>query len=470
MTFVQTEFLWFFTALFAVYWAIPNRTAQNLLLAVASAAFYGWVHPWFLILLYATAGLDYVTSIQMEDRPQHRKLWLWISMIGNIGMLAYFKYCDFFIENVAGILDLAGVHHSVTPLGILLPAGISFYTFQSMAYTIDVYRKEMKASRNLLEYMLAVSFFAHLVAGPVQRASNLLMQAQTQRVFSWDRFRTGLGMALWGAFKKVVIADTVASYVDKIFLLQEPSGAMIWAATLGFTVQIYADFSGYTDIARGVARMLGWDLMENFKLPYIAQNPSDFWRRWHISFSSWIRDYIYISLGGSRGGAWAQTRALWTAMLISGLWHGASWTFVLWGAYHAALQSGYRITRKWVPAALQRDTFLNNVWGGLVMFGFTVVGWLIFRETDIHRLLHFLTSSPLEGDDLQRRAAFVMLTVTGLTALPLVLEAVVVLYVLPRIRERAWFFPVETSAWAVFALGIFTFIRMTASDFIYFQF
>jgi D-alanyl-lipoteichoic acid acyltransferase DltB (MBOAT superfamily) len=304
----------------------------------------------------------------------------------------------------------------------------------------------------------------------VQRASNLLMQAQTKRVFSWDNVRTGLGMALWGAFKKIVIADTVASYVDKIFLLQEPSGAMIWAATLGFTVQIYADFSGYTDIARGVARMLGWDLMENFKLPYIAQNPSDFWRRWHISFSGWIRDYIYISLGGSRGSVWAQTRALWTAMLISGLWHGASWTFVLWGAYHAALQSGYRITRKWIPAALQRDTFLNNVWGGLVMFSFTVVGWMIFRETDIHRLLHFLTSSPLEGDDLQRRAAFVMLTVTGLTALPLVLEAVVVLYVLPRIRERAWFFPVETSAWAVFALGIFTFIRMTASDFIYFQF
>ena len=235
-------------------------------------------------------------------------------------------------------------------------------------------------------------------------------------------------------------------------------------------MQIYADFSGYTDIARGVARMLGWDLMENFKLPYIAQNPSDFWRRWHISFSGWIRDYIYISLGGSRGSVWAQTRALWTAMLISGLWHGASWTFVLWGAYHAALQSGYRITKKWIPAALQRDTFLNNVWGGLVMFSFTVVGWMIFRETDIHRLLHFLTSSPLEGDDLQRRAAFVMLTVTGLTALPLVLEAVVVLYVLPRIRERAWFFPVETSAWAVFALGIFTFIRMTASDFIYFQF
>lgn len=470
MTFVQTEFLWFFTALFAVYWALPNRTAQNVLLTVASAAFYGWVHPWFLLLLYATAGLDYVTSIQMEDRPQHRKLWLWISMIGNVGMLGYFKYCDFFLVNVAEALDLLGVRHSIVPLGIVLPAGISFYTFQSMAYTIDVYRKEMRPSRNPLEYMLAVSFFAHLVAGPVQRASNLLQQAQTPRVFSWDNVRTGLGMALWGAAKKIVVADTVASYVDKIFLLQDPSGAMIWAATLGFTVQIYADFSGYTDIARGVARMLGWDLMQNFNLPYIAQNPSDFWRRWHISFSSWIRDYIYISLGGSRGSAWSQTRALWIAMLTSGLWHGASWTFVIWGAYHAALQTGYRYTRRWIPAALQKDTFWNNVWGGTVMFGFTVVGWMIFRETDVHRLLHFLTSSPFEGDDLQRRAAFVMLAVTALTAVPLVLEAVVVLYVLPRIRDRAWFFPIETSAWAAFALGIFTFIRMTASDFIYFAF
>jgi D-alanyl-lipoteichoic acid acyltransferase DltB (MBOAT superfamily) len=372
MTFVQQEFLAFFAVVLALYWGVPNRTWQNVMLVVASAIFYGWVHPWFLILLYAAAGVDYVGAIAMERWPARKKAVLTVSLVANLAMLGYFKYCDFFLVNVAAALDALGVHNSLGPLGVFLPAGISFYTFQSMAYSIDVYRGEMKASRNLLDYLLAVSLFPHLVAGPVQRASNLLTQAGTDRTFQLALVRSGFALAMWGAFKKVVIADSIAPYVDKIFALKDPSGAMVWAATLGFTVQILADFSGYTDIARGVARMLGFDLMENFRSPYLATNPSEFWRRWHISFSTWIKDYLYISFGGSRGGFWRATAATSGAMLISGLWHGASWNFVAWGAYHALLLVGYRLVVPRIPAGLKALP-VARPFAGAVKFAFTVM-------------------------------------------------------------------------------------------------
>jgi alginate O-acetyltransferase complex protein AlgI len=469
MTFIQWEFLVFFSVLFTLYWAVRDRVKQNVLLIVASAFFYGYVHPWFLILLYIGASVDYFGGLGIERYPKHKKLVLAASLTANLVLLGYYKYCDFFLENVAAIMDALGVHHSVGPLGVLLPAGISFYTFQSMAYSIDVYRGELKPRKNLLEYLLAVSFFCHLVAGPVQRASNLLMQAETPRVLDWGMVRSGLALAMWGAFKKMVCADTVAPYVDKIFSLDSPSGPMVWAATLGFTVQILADFSGYTDIARGTARMLGWDLMENFKNPYLATSPSDFWRRWHISFSTWIRDYLYFTFGGSRGGFLRTTAATFGAMLISGLWHGASWNFVLWGGYHAALQVIYRSLTPRIPKVVH-DSMPGHVAAVALMFTLTVFGWLLFRETDIGRIGRLLTLDPFAATSAEWVATAVMLTVTFATALPLVLGLIFDRFVLPKIERFEWWLPVQTTTWAFYALCFYVFVRMDAIDFIYFQF
>ena len=465
MTFIQSEFVLFYGLIFALYWGVRHRVAQNLLLLVASAVFYGWVHPWFLLLLYASALVDYFAGLAMERWPRGRNGVLAVSLTANLGLLAYFKYWDFFVESVAALLRSLGLETTATPLGILLPAGISFYTFQSMAYSIDIWRGELRPRRSVLDYLLAVSFFCHLVAGPIQRASNLLVQAETPRVFLPAAVRSGFALAVWGAFKKVVCADTVSPYVDKVYGLEHPSGAMVWAATLGFTVQILADFSGYTDIARGTARMLGWELMENFRSPYLAANPSEFWRRWHISFSTWIRDYLYVSLGGSRGGFWRVTAVTFATMGLSGLWHGASWNFVAWGLYHAALIVAYRVVSphvptwvKWRPAAV-----------GL-MFTFTVFGWFLFRETDPARILTVLRLNPFVQTPTERVAAWSMVAVTILTALPLVGGLLVQRYVAPRIGGSPWYLPLQTTAWAAMAVCLFVFQRLDAMNFIYFQF
>lgn len=469
MTFVQWEFLPFFAFVFTVYWALGRREWQNVFLVVVSAVFYGWVHPWFLILLYVSAFVDYFGALAIARFPVWRKEALALSLVTNCALLGYFKYYDFFVVNVAAALDRFGVHHSLAPLGILLPAGISFYTFQSMAYSIDVYRGELKPRQNLLNYTLAVSLFPHLVAGPVQRASNLLLQTEHPRQFRLAEVRSGFALAMWGAFKKMAVADTVAPFVDKIFGLAEPAGPMIQAATLGFAIQILADFSGYTDVARGVARMLGFDLMENFKNPYLAANPSEFWRRWHVSFSSWIKDYLFIPLGGSRGGFAATTAATTGAMLISGLWHGASWNFVLWGGYHAALITGYRLVTPSIPARW-RNSRAGHAAAVGIMFGFTCLGWLIFRETDGGALWGHLTRNPFAASPAQWITTVAMLGVCALAAAPLLLALVVQRFVVPRLEATVWYLPLQTTLWAGLAVSFFFFGRMSAMDFIYFQF
>ncbi len=469
MTFVQLEFLWFLLIVLTLYWGMPKRRWQNALLAVASAVFYGWVHPWFLLLLYGSAVLDYNVGHAMQRHPSRKKLLLGLSMAGNLGMLGYFKYCDFFIENVVAALDSLGLQTSMHTLGIFLPVGISFYTFQTMSYTIDIYRGELKPRRDFLDYVVFVSFFPQLVAGPVERASRLLPQVEQDRKFRGDVFASGVGLAMWGGFKKMMVADTISPYVDKIMLTKEPSGAMIAAATVGFAIQILADFSGYTDIARGLARMLGFELMENFKHPYMAANPSDFWRRWHVSFSSWIRDYLYIPLGGSKGGRLSTLKATFGAMVLSGLWHGASWNFVLWGGFHAALITGYRAVTSRIPKSVRRDPRWRPLTIPL-MFGFTCLGWLIFRETRIERLVSYASLNPLVGTTDQWIATATMLAVSALCATPLVLGLMVETMVVPRIANKPWFLPVRTTAWAFMALGMLVFFRLSTLDFIYFQF
>jgi alginate O-acetyltransferase complex protein AlgI len=354
-------------------------------------------------------------------------------------------------------------------LGIFLPVGISFYTFQTMSYTLDIYRGKLEPRRNFLDYVVFISLFMQLVAGPVERASRLLPQVEKKRHFNFDVFMSGVGLAMWGGFKKMVVADTIAPYVDKAFLLHDPSSGIIAAAVLGFAIQILADFSGYTDIARGTARMFGFELMLNFRNPYLAIDPSDFWRRWHISFSTWIRDYLYIPLGGGRGGPISTLRATFGAMLLSGLWHGASWNFVLWGAFHAVLITGYRQVRKVVP----RHVWASPRWMLVtvpVMFAFTCLGWLIFRETRIDRLAHYFTLSPFEATSDQWVATITLLSVCALTAAPLIVGLLVQHFLVPWLDRSPWGLPARTTAWAAMAVAMFIFVRLTSLDFIYFQF
>jgi D-alanyl-lipoteichoic acid acyltransferase DltB (MBOAT superfamily) len=469
MNFVQTEFLWFFAIVFVLYWGWRNLRWQNAMLTVASAVFYGWVHPWFLILLYASAALDYFGGLGIKHFPQHKKLVLAASLTGNLAMLGYYKYFDFFVENAAAALTSLGFEHSLVPLGIFLPAGISFYTFQSMAYSIDVYRGELEPRKSILDYMLAVSLFCHLVAGPVQRASNLLQQAETPRRFDWHMIRSGFGLAMWGAATKIVVADTLSPYVDKIYALPNPSTPLLAAGTLAFAVQILADFAGYSNIARGTARMLGFELMLNFDSPYLAKNPSDFWRRWHISFSSWIRDYVYIPLGGSRGTFWRVQANTVAAMVVSGIWHGASWNFALWGLYHGLLLVGYRLVTPRIPAEWKKLPGAGGIAIG-IMFGFTLFGWFLFRALELERIATVLVQDPFAFPADQQVATVVVLAVTAAASTPLLLGLLVQRKVLPWLERTQLWLPAQTAAWAVFALGMFTFVRMTAADFIYFAF
>lgn len=469
MTFVQFEFLVFFALVLALYWGIRSRRAQNALLVVASLVFYGWVHWWFVGLLAFSTLLDFYVGIAMADRPKHKRLLLTVSMCGNLGLLGAFKYLDFFIENVGAVLTALGFGYSPQTLGIFLPVGISFFTFQTMSYTFDIYRGKLTPRRDLLDYATFVTMFPQLVAGPVERARNLLPQVEQVRVFSHERFRSGFSLALWGAVKKLLVADTVAMYVDKVFAMPEPSAPLIAAATFGFAIQILADFSAYTDIARGTARMLGFELMENFRSPYLATNPSDFWKRWHISFSSWIHEYVYVPFCGRRRTGSRRLAATYAALLLSGLWHGASWNFVLWGAYHASLLAGYRLAGSVVPKSVSQHPLLRPA-KILLMFLFTLGGWLLFREQDFSRLLLY-ASLPWELGSTVYSAAFAaLLTVSVSGAVFLALALVVNHFVIPRLRERAVWPLFEGLFWACAIAVIFLFAREAADEFIYFQF
>ena len=463
MSFVQWQFPVFFVVVLALFWGVRRRRAQNAVLLLASLVFYGWIHPWFVLLILFSTGLDYGVGLGMQRSPDRKKALLGLSLAGNLGLLGVFKYFDFFLENVAG-LGLG----TPSSLGILLPVGISFFTFQTMSYTFDVYRGKIEPRRDLLDYATYVCMLPQLVAGPIERARDLLPQIESDRRFSLERFSSGLTLALWGAVKKIVVADTVGLYSDRIFAMDDPGGWLIHAATVAFAVQILADFSGYTDIARGTARMMGFELRLNFDAPYRATSPSDFWRRWHMSLSSWIHEYVYVPFGGSKNGAVRTLIATSAALLLSGLWHGAAWHFVLWGAYHAALILLYRVLTPRVP-----ERFRNSVPGEVLavasMFVFTCIGWLIFRETSMSALTEHLTRNPLSGDWNQAVAATVVLSVAAAGGLLLVLGGHAGVW-LRRLWSRPHLSPIVTTLWALAIVAIFVFSRDTARDFLYFRF
>lgn len=424
MIFHSIDFLVFFVVVVAMYWRL-GHDGQNILLLAASYVFYGYVHPWFLTLIATSTIIDYASARGMESRPERRRLFLALSMSSNIGMLGFFKYFNFFADNVRAALAVAGIDAPLPVLRVVLPVGISFYTFQAMSYTIDVFRGELRARRNLLDVAVFISFFPHLVAGPIQRASYLLPQVERERRFSASRALTGLYLMCWGYFKKLVIADNVGVIANKVFALRDPSFEMLWAGVFAFAIQIYADFSAYTDIARGASRWLGFELTENFDHPYMARTPADFWRRWNISLSTWFRDYVYIPLGGSRvaGPTWA--RNVLVTFLLSGFWHGASWNYVLWGLYHGLLllaTRAHQILRGPARRAGARP------WLGIAqiagMFALSLFGWLLFRETDLAMIVRDLRLSPWHSTAFDREAGLYLFLLAFGYSLPLWVQSV----------------------------------------------
>ena len=389
MLFNSLEFLVFFLVVLGLY-AVLKHPGQNRLLLVASYVFYGAWDYRFLVLLIGTTVVDYWVALALQnqtDEEKRRKILL-LSIVANLGVLGVFKYFNFFADSLVQLAATFGLTVSPVTLQIVLPVGISFYTFQSMSYTIDVYRRHLEPCRRLEDFALYVAFFPQLVAGPIERATTLIPQITAPRVMTSAKIGSGLSLIALGFFKKVVMADNLAPTVNAIFAKTGGYTAeeVIVAAVL-FAFQIYGDFSGYTDIARGTARILGFELMPNFREPYFARNPSDFWSRWHISLSTWLRDYLYVSLGGNRAGRLKTYRNLTLTMVLGGLWHGAAWNFVWWGLYHGALLVGYRLYEeragRHVGAGKEpaSGTPFRMVVEMAVMFMFTLYGWLLFRAT-----------------------------------------------------------------------------------------
>lgn len=470
MLFQTYEYGILLVAVLAVYWAFP-KTAQNLLLLAASYVFYAFVHPWLALLLAGYTIVTYICSNGIGRNPEHKKIFLAVSILASLGVLASFKYLGFFVESFTQLLVFFGVKENPTLLRIFLPAGISFYTFQSMGYVIDVYKDRFQARTNPIDVALFISFFPQLVAGPIERASKLLPQLETKRIVSPDRIRDGLFLIIWGLFKKIVIADSVAIIVDRIFLLQEPSPMLLATGVLAFGIQIFADFSGYVDIARGSARLLGIDLSINFLNPYFAISPSDFWRRWHITLSQWFRDYVYIPLGGSRNGYIKNASVLIATFLLTGLWHGAEWNFVIWGGFHGLLILGHRTLSS---AKLQIPTPPQIV---NVAFTFVLIhfGWFLFRASDLS-VINDSISGGISGTAVggYQESIFLLATVV-LYSLPLWIYALARSH-LSTYRTLPFTGRVLTGSPAQATLAMCLFLGMLllkpegTADFIYFQF
>lgn len=402
MLFNSFSYALFLPIVFILYWVVTknNRRTQNILLLIASYFFYSCWDYRFLLLLFFSTCLDYFTGLKIDQSQKRpvRKAWLLVSIIINLGFLGFFKYYNFFVENFALLWQNSfGYKPSIWTLNIILPVGISFYTFHGLSYVFDIYNKKIKPTTNFIDYSLFVGFFPLLVAGPIERATHLLPQIQTGRKFDYTKAVDGLRQILWGLFKKMVIADTAAIYVNDIFNhLDEYSGSTLLLGAIVFSIQIYCDFSGYSDIALGSARLLGFELLRNFSFPYFSRDIAEFWRRWHISLTTWFRDYLYIPLGGSRGNNWKKIRNIFIVFLISGLWHGANWTFVFWGLLNALffLPLLLRNTnRKNLDIVAQGKLLpsIKDVSKMLLTFLLVTLGWVFFRAENIHQAFSYIS-------------------------------------------------------------------------------
>ncbi len=411
MLFNSIEFALFLPIVFLLYWFITNKNLklQNALLLVVSYFFYGWWDWRFLSLIIFSSFIDYFIGIFLvkESFKKRRKLLLATSIIVNLGFLGFFKYFNFFIDSFTDAFTFFGYTIEATRLNIILPVGISFYTFQTLSYTIDVYKKKLKPTRDIIAFFAFVSFFPQLVAGPIERATNLLPQFFSKRKFDYNKSVDGLRQMLWGFFKKIVIADNCAVYVNDIFENYEayPSSLLVIGAVL-FAFQIYCDFSGYSDIAIGIARLFGFNLMQNFAFPYFSRDIAEFWRRWHISLSTWFRDYLYIPLGGSRGSVMLKLRNVFVIFIVSGFWHGANLTFIAWGLLHALYFVPLMLlgTNRDNTDIVAIEHYFPNI-KELLQIGFTfsitVIAWIFFRADSIVHAFSYintLVSAPFYSD------------------------------------------------------------------------
>ncbi len=473
MNFIKPEFIGFLFLVLVVYWNLPRHRWRLLWLLGASCFFYMSWNPWFILLIIASTSVDYLVALYLEriQSQARRKLLVALSVTINLGILAFFKYTVFALDTTRNVCNVLGLSLSVPILQVVLPLGISFYTFEAISYVVDVYRKKIRAVRDPLDYALYILFFPHLVAGPIVRSGDFLPQLARNKRFSWLRFQAGVQLFVLGLFKKAVIGDHLALVVDPVFGgkggISNPGiygSGSLWLATLAWAMQIYCDFSGYSDMAIGAAHMLGFKLPANFRMPYFASSPAEFWHRWHVSLSSWLRDYLYVPLGGNRHGTVATYRNLMLTMILGGFWHGASWTFVVWGTYHGLLLVLQRACP--LPGWLRAPAF-RPFWIAATFLA-VCVGWVFFRAqslTDAWTILAGMVV-PMAGMELAPNS--VRLVLACLTAV-FAGHLIGTLVPMRRTEQRL---PAPVAG-AVLGLSVVLYLLLLPQDgkgFIYFQF
>jgi D-alanyl-lipoteichoic acid acyltransferase DltB (MBOAT superfamily) len=479
MLFNSIAFALFFPFVFFLYWFIFGKSykLQNILLLISSYYFYAYWNWHFLFLLIFSTGLDFFSGLMMSNalNKQSKKIWFWLSVCVNIGFLGVFKYYNFFIKSFAELLTSFGLHPNLYTLQLILPLGISFYTFHGLSYVIDIYNDRIKPERNFINYAVFVSFFPLLIAGPIERATHLLPQITTKRTFDYRRGVDGLRQILWGLFKKIVIADNCATIVNQVFANYHTQSAstLVLGAVL-FAFQIYGDFSGYSDIALGTARLLGIELLQNFSFPYFSRDIAEFWRRWHISLTTWFRDYLYIPLGGSRGEKIKTIRNTFIVFVVSGFWHGANWTFVFWGIYNAILFMPLLLLRRNrlnTNSAAQGKLLpnLNEFIQILTTFILVVIGWIFFRSPSLTIAFDYISS-------IFSKTIFTVPT-QKFTTLSMLIIFVFSIEWLQREKKFALeqfeeLIKIRLIRWGLYILFILAIIRFgdTSETFIYFQF
>ncbi len=476
MLFNSIDFAVFLPIVFLLYWFVVQKSLkyQNLFLVVVSYLFYGWWDYRFLALILFSSALDYVIGLKLSktDSRSKRRLLLTTSILVNIGFLGFFKYYNFFVDNFVEAFSLFGKSLEVNTLKIILPVGISFYTFQTLSYTIDVYRKKLKPTNDWISFFAFVCFFPQLVAGPIERATNLLPQFYKKRVFNKDMALDGTRLIIWGLFKKMVIADSCAVYVNSIWDNYETLDSLtLVLGAVYFAFQIYGDFSGYSDIAIGTSKLLGFNLMRNFNYPYFSRDIAEFWRRWHISLSTWFRDYVYIPLGGSRGNKYQQVRNVFVIFLVSGFWHGANWTFIAWGFLNALYFLPLLLTNRNRKnlSTVTNNLSVRDLLSMLATFSLTVFAWVFFRSDTIQDAFQFIK----RVFDFEN---FKLISSLSIERYSMELLLLVIFFIVIEWRHRDYEHPFQENKYL--NIKLFTIILLTLIlgvysnhlEFIYFQF
>ncbi|MBC63621.1 MAG: membrane-bound O-acyltransferase family protein [Chloroflexi bacterium] len=464
MIFQSYEYISLLIFVLVIFWFL-SRKIQNIILLIASYIFYGYITPWLVFLLLSYTLVNYFSALKIQNTKsqKNRKLFFAFSIFSGLFVLGAFKYFGFFIENFTDLLAYFGFLDSKMTLQIFLPVGISFYTFQTISYVFDVYKGKTKARKSIIDVSLFIGFFPQLIAGPIERANSLLTQIEKQKHFKIKNFNDGIFLIIWGFFKKLVIADNVAIISDKIFLLQDPHFSLLVLASLAFGVQIFADFSGYTDIARGSAKLFGINLSNNFNNPYFSRSMIEFWRRWHITLSIWFRDYVYIPLGGSKRSNAKTYLNILITFILTGLWHGAAWNFVFWGLYNGIIIILTRIY-------LSKTNFRINALGIMLTFCFIHIGWFIFRSENFY--LSLLSS--FSGISIDFKNFIYLFMQVLIFSLPLyIFGAYQVIITKKNNLHRLGFFDnlyIKSIIVMFLYLGILILRSNSTSDFIYFKF